>query len=313
MVRKKCLEAALFIAIAALLASGATLLFFKDKFSQIYHELKLTYLSRSLWRPTQKDYKQVSCPKNPVVIAYFGQSNSANFVFPRYEREIPGNLYQFDWRTGRCYEYKEPLLAADGLGGTTITHFATKLALKTRAPVLIAPFGQGGSSAFDWSDGFLASRHEAALEMMDRKKLKPVVFFWHQGEMGAGTPTNHRLGNRMDITPEQKSTEAYEIFLKRIIDKTRESYPDTYFGIALASLCKGKPHEPIRKAQMAVASANSKNFISADSDMIAGSGLRYDGCHISQVGAMKLSTEYYSSFFKEINNNHNLRKRIFGE
>ena len=109
------------------------------------------------------------------------------------------------------------------------------------------------------------------------------------------------------------TVEAYEIFLKRIIDKTRESYPDTYFGIALASLCKGKPHEPIRRAQRSVASANSKNFISADSDMIAGSGLRYDGCHISQVGAMKLSTEYYSSFLKEINNNHNLRKRVFGE
>ena len=198
------------------------------------------------------------------------------------------------------------------LGGTTITHFATKLALKTRAPVLIAPFGQGGSSAFDWSDGFLASRHEKALEMMARKKLKPVVFFWHQGEMGAGTPTNHRLGNRMDITPEQKSTEAYEIFLKRIIDKTRESYPDTYFGIALASLCKGKPHEPIRRAQRSVASANSKNFISADSDMISGSGLRYDGCHISQVGSMKLSTEYYNSFLKEINENPKLSKTLFG-
>ena len=310
---KKHLQAALFIAIAALLVSGAALFFLKDKFARVYHELKLTYLSRSLWRPTQKDYKEVSCPEDPVVIGYFGQSNSANFVFPRYDREIPGNLYQFDWRTGRCYEYKEPLLAADGLGGTTITHFATKLALKTRAPVLIAPFGQGGSSAFDWSDGFLASRHEAALEMMDRKKLKPVVFFWHQGEMGAGIPTNLRLGNRMDLTPEQKSTEAYEIFLKRIIDKTRESYPDTYFGIALASLCKGKPHEPIRRAQRSVASANSKNFISADSDMIAGSGLRYDGCHISQVGAIELSTEYYNSFLKEVNNNPNLSKSIFGE
>lgn len=310
---KKHLEAALFIAIAALLVSGAALLFLKDRFAQVYHELKLTYLSRSLWRPTQKDYVEVSCPEDAVVIGYFGQSNSANFVFPRYDKEIPGNLYQFDWRTGRCYEYKEPLLGADGLGGTTITHFATNLALKTRAPVLIAPFGQGGSSAFDWSDGFLASRHEAALEMMGRKNLKPVVFFWHQGEMGAGTPTNLRLGNQMDLTPEQKSTEAYEIFLKRIIDKTRISYPDTYFGIALASLCKGKPYEAIRTAQRSVASANSKNFISADSDMIAGSDLRYDGCHISQVGAMKLSTGYYNSFFREINKNPRLRKTIFGE
>ena len=310
---KKHLEAALVAAIAALLASGAAIFFFKDKFAQIYHELKLTYLSRSLWRPTKKDYNEVSCPEAPVVIGYFGQSNSANFVFPRYDREIPSNLYQFDWRTGRCYEYKEPLLGADGLGGTTITHFATKIARQTQAPVLIAPFGQGGSSAFDWSDGFLASRHEASLAMMARKKLKPVVFFWHQGEMGAGIPTNLRLGNRMDLTPEQQSTEAYEIFLKWIIDKTRESYPDTYFGIALASLCKGKPHEPIRRAQRSVASANSKNFISADSDMIAGSGLRYDGCHISQVGAIELSTEYYNSFFEEVNKDPNLSKSIFGE
>ena len=309
---KKHLEAALVAAIAALLASGAAIFFFKDKFAQIYHELKLTYLSRSLWRPTKKDYNEVSCPEAPVVIGYFGQSNSANFVFPRYDREIPSNLYQFDWRTGRCYEYKEPLLGADGLGGTTITHFATKIARQTQAPVLIAPFGQGGSSAFDWSDGFLASRHEAALAMMARKKLKPVVFFWHQGEMGAGAHTNLHLDNTEDLTHEQNTAEAYKIFLNRIINKTRKTYPDTYFGIALASLCKGIPHEPIRRAQRAVASTDTKNFVSADSDIVSGHTHRYDGCHFTQTGAMKLGNDYYNSFFKEAKKNDKLNKIVSG-
>lgn len=300
---KKYLERFLFALILVSLITGSTLFFFRDKARQAYHALKLIYLSRSFWRPTLKDYSEVSCPRNPLVVGYFGQSNSANFVFPRYDQKIPQNLYQFDWRTGRCYKYKEPLLGADGLGGSTITHFATKLALDTSSPILIAPFGQGGSSAFDWAEGFLASRHEAALEILDRKKLKPVVFFWHQGEMGAGTPINYEFSNAGKAGGDQDTSRAYEIFLTKIIDKTRKTFPDSYFGIALASLCKGKPSEAIRAAQRSVAAADSRNFVSADTDMVTGHAFRYDKCHISQEGAIIIGTEYYNSFLAEANKN----------
>lgn len=298
------------LAVAGAVASGAVLYTLKDRAKDAYHAIKYVYLSRSLWKPTIKDYVEVKCPEGAVVIGVFGQSNSANFVFPRYNKPIPGNLYQLDWKSGRCYKYKEPLLSADGLGGSTITHFATLLSQDTQSPILIVPFGQGGSSAHDWSDGFLAERHERVLEEMAAKNLNPVVFFWHQGEMGAGTPANFEAQIRVNASPESLAEKAYQTFMTRIIEKTRRYYPDSYFGIAHASLCKGKPYEPIRSAQRRVAQQDKKNFLSADSDQINGPTKRYDGCHFSQAGALELGLNYYTSFSRAIQQDPIVQRKI---
>jgi hypothetical protein len=284
------------VLMTATFALGVALIFFKNKIIRAHQIFEQIYLSGSFWIPTIYDYTETTCPEDALIIGYFGQSNSANSVFPRYGGEIPTNLYQLDWETGRCYKYKEPLLSADGLGGNTITHFATEIASGTNGPVLVVAFGQGGSSAFDWSDGYLAGRHSAVLEIMVRKKLKPHVFFWHQGENGAGTEADIQLGGSLKYKNEPKEEKTYEILLSRIIGKTRKKFPETYFGIALVSLCKGKYSESIRKAQRDVVSTNTRNFISADSDKKIGPSYRYDGCHISQEGAKVLGREYYNSY-----------------
>ena len=294
------------LAMAALMTATCTLsvafIFFQNKAIRTYQIFEQIYLSGSFWFPTIFDYTETTCPKDSIVIGYFGQSNSANSVFPRFRGEIPSNLYQLDRETGRCYRYKEPLLSADGLGGNTITSFATELARGVKGPILIVAFGKGGSSAFDWSHGYLADRHAAVLDIMVRKKLKPHVFFWHQGENGTGSQTDIHLEDSIKYKNEQEE-KTYENLLIRIIDKTRKIFPESYFGIALVSLCKGQYSESIRKAQRNVVSTNIRNFISADSDKKISPSYRYDGCHISQEGAKILDREYYNSFSKYVRQN----------
>lgn len=290
----------LYFAVITTFLAGGGLVVFREKLPSAYERLKLIYRSKSLWNPTMADYKEVICPKDAIAIGYFGQSNSANYVFPRYNHSIPSNLLQFNWSTGRCYEYKEPLLGTDGLGGNTFTYFASKLSRQTSRPILIVPFGKGASSAFDWSNGALAARHEAVMKMMAEKKLNVVAFFWHQGESGSGAPENFQFADTLNYTPEQRSSEAYKSFLNKIIAKTRAKYPNVHFGIALASLCHGITSKETTEAEGSVAYSHARNFVSAESDKIAGPINRYDNCHFSQEGSKTLGELYFDSFTKEI-------------
>ena len=91
------------------------------------------------------------CPQNYLSIATFGQSNSANSVTELSDLPIPSNLYQYDWKSQKCYFYREPLLGTSGTQGNAITYTATKLAKNYKKPILIIPFGVGGTSVMDLS------------------------------------------------------------------------------------------------------------------------------------------------------------------
>ncbi|WP_152669522.1 hypothetical protein [Synechococcus sp. GFB01] len=75
------------------------------------------------------------CPREHLAVASFGQSNAANSVRPAYYGlPIPANLLQFDWRSGRCFTYSEPLIGADGSGGNVITYLAVDLVRRSGRP-----------------------------------------------------------------------------------------------------------------------------------------------------------------------------------
>lgn len=223
-------------------------------------------------------YKKTSCPKGGIIIALFGQSNSANSVKPFSTTKAPDNLYQYDWISKQCFEYREPLLGAQGLAGNAITYTAKKIANGTSKPVLIVPFGLGGTSVLQWAHGFAANQHELALKNMKAAAISPNIFLWHQGESDIGI-----------------SKDKYLKALKIVLTRTKKYYPNSYFGIALASRCRTTPWEPTRQAQSEVAKNNEKTFISADSDKIYSREARYDKCHFSDRGAKELGSQYYSS------------------
>jgi len=270
--------------------------FVRDKFY-------LPLISSINQKKLEASYRQVLCPKGGIVLATFGQSNSANSVMPVASDVIPKNLFQYDWKTNKCYEYKEPLLGTTGNRGNVITHTASEIAQKTTKPVVVIPFGVGGTSVLEWAYGYLSYQQDIALASIKNSGLTPKVFLWHQGEQDARVSSPNTLKNIPPfVKPQSKDSlfgltrKSYADALQKVVDKTREYFPESYFGIALVSRCsRSNQWEPIREAQQQIAKANDKTFISADSDKIYSENTRYDKCHFSQEGAKKLGSKYYSS------------------
>ncbi|MCX5931248.1 MAG: hypothetical protein NTW83_05325 [Cyanobacteria bacterium] len=258
--------------------------------------------------PSLSDYRQLPCPADPLAIATFGQSNSANSVLPLEPLKIPVNLLQFNWRNGRCYAYREPLIATDGTGGNPLTPAVVALAASTQQPLVVIPFGRGGSSIADWAYGYLSHQHDVALKAMHQAGLRSPIVLWHQGESDAAAttppprrfedvppfsapdPGQFRLGTRQAD---------YEQALRRVIARTRSVFPDSRFGVAVASVCTvigSQAWAPVQRAQRQVAQSEPGAFLSADSDRIPTQRpYRYDGCHFAPAGARALSEQYLQS------------------
>ena len=258
-------------------------------------------------------YVEKPCPTSgALVVAYFGQSNATNTVQPAAQGPFPDNLLQYDWRSMKCFAYKEPLLGADRPFGNSITYAAIRMANDSSRPVVIAPFGYGPSSVLDWAYGQGAAQQRLVMKRLKESGLSPQVFLWHQGETDTTNEeiTDEALGELphferpnhnqryLDTMHFGLPRDLYEKALNVVVDRTLEAFPDTYFGIALASFapCIGANHvwQPVRDAQQAVATSHARTFISADSDQIPAED-RYDTCHFSDRGAQKLSDQYYRS------------------
>jgi hypothetical protein len=260
------------------------------------------------------EYVEKPCPRDEAFgIAYFGQSNSTNTVEPLADLPIPSNLLQYDWKSSKCFAYKEPLLGADFTRGNSITYAAVRIARESVNPVVVIPFGFGPSTILEWGYGEGAYQHRIVLDKLKESRLSPKVFLWHQGESDvpfAGVDESVLSEVPYFNRPDRPFTDnaihrvgiagsVYENALRDIVSTTLRAFPESHFGIALVSHapCLGSNEiwEPIRDAQKAVATSNLRTFISADSDQIRGQADRYDGCHFSDVGAKKLSEEYYRS------------------
>ena len=228
--------------------------------------------------PQSIEYKEVNCPASSFQIAYFGQSNSGNSVKTKSKINLPNNLYQYDWQSRKCYKYKEPLIGTTGYGGNVITYTAVKLSSEINKPIVIIPFGKGGSSVFEWAYGNLAFHHDLVLGNIKNYDLYPQLFLWHQGESDHGISQNK-----------------YKDALQVILDKTRNYFPKSSFGIALATRCQNKEWQPVRAAQQEIIISNKNTFMSADSDKVYNKKFRYDFCHFSNLGAQKLGDIYYES------------------
>tara|TARA_B100000965_G_C19565416_1_gene746627 strand:+ start:261 stop:1208 length:948 start_codon:yes stop_codon:yes gene_type:complete len=256
--------------------------------------------------------KEVNCPKDSLNIAYFGQSNSANSVIPKYNSAFPKNLYQFDWKSGKCFVYSEPLIGTESTGGNSITYAAIGLAEKyQQKKIIIMPFGVGRSSVMDWSDGYLSHFHDLVISKFKNSNLYPHFSLWHQGESDSKLDNSDKQNMTaiLDYSVPSSgefmmglSKESYKKSLKVVADKTLNAFPDSKFGIALVSRCVGKsPYIPVRRAQQELSMEDKRIFISADSDKIYGKKYRYDKCHFSDNGAREIGNYYLESILSEIN------------
>lgn len=279
-----------------------------------YYKVVKPLVDENYRRPDLAAYVEQPCPSNDAIeIATFGQSNAGNTVEPTADIPFPANLIQYDWKSGKCFEYREPLLGTDFTRGNSITYVAVRIANETKRPVVIIPFAFGPSEIMEWAHGVGASQHKIVMQQLKKSGLSPQVFLWHQGESdvpadGVDESILRKVPyfTRPDYPMKKNgqfqiglSKDLYQSALSEIVERTFESFPDTRFGIALVSIAPclkaNKVWEPLRQAEQAVADSDPRAFISADSDEIRDSGDRYDTCHFSAVGARKLSDQYYAS------------------
>jgi len=252
-------------------------------------------------------YAAIPCPPNAFTIAVFGQSNAMNSVRPLRPRQFPSQLVQYDWRSDRCYRYREPLLGAEGVDGNAISYAAEAVLNAKGGTVLVVPFAAGGTSVSGWNTGPLMHIHRLVLRRLLDRRIVPSVFLWHQGEADASTVEDQAIVRRLFAAPYFTSLRwdqlpissgYYSENLRQIVSRTYRAFPSTRFGIALVSRCDGdrRAGNPlVRSAQQAVALEDHRSFVSANSDAIDANGDRYDGCHFSEQGARKLAAQYAST------------------
>lgn len=262
-----------------ILISLFTLFFYLDKKNRISNE---------------NQYQKTACPKSPLAIAYFGQSNSANSVNKKSKLDIPDNLFQYNWKDNKCYMYKEPLIGASDIKGNTITPFAISLANNIENDVLIISYGIGNTNIESWSRGVNSLIHKTLLEKLKSKKIKIKLFLFHQGESDAFV-----VRNLSKIIEKSNYSKKYLFNLLEIIDQTRVYFPESHFGLSIVSKCYSpKPNNYITDSQKEATKLRENVFISADSDSIYGRKYRYDGCHFNFKGVEEIS-KMYSDTFKD--------------
>ena len=289
------------------------------KFTKTDSLLKGQIYNRNVLPSYYDEYKRTKCPKDPIVIGIFGQSNSSNSVkgFTSINN-IPNNLYQYDYISGNCFKYKEPLLPGGGQGNA-ISHMAVKLSSRTKKPIVITSFGESGSSVTEWSKKQLAVRQIKVIEQLKKQNWDPKVFFWHQGERDSRIELLSKypfskIADYIDLIPLKDkykikigiglNKKIYLNHLSTVIERLTTNFPSAKIGIALVSKChfnsilrNRSEWNEIRSAQRELSLVHQNIFISADSDKIYKEGDRYL-CHFTDEGAKKLSNEYYKTSIK---------------
>jgi hypothetical protein len=148
----------------------------------------IRYVDVTKFAPPARIERPCATPSaKTAVIVVHGQSNAGNFGSARYtSREAVDN---FDPFTGRCFAAADPLLGADGKGGSFATRLGDILIQAGRYDrVVVVPLAVGGISlsvlnteGADWITN--------AITKMNAAGLTPTHFLFQHGESDATLTT----------------------------------------------------------------------------------------------------------------------------
>jgi Carbohydrate esterase, sialic acid-specific acetylesterase len=212
-------------------------------------------------------------PSQHVMVALvFGQSNSANFgETPRKAKE---GIYNF--HHGKLYIAQDPLLGADGNGGSVWTRLGDKImAEDLYDAVVFVPLGVGSTQIARWkSDGDLHLRILEAIDELKTQQLPITHLLWHQGEQDAILKT---------------SKEEYKKMFLDMLSSIRNQGVNAPIYVSISTRCGKEWDREIQQAQGELVDRSKRIYTGPNTDLL-GSAYRYDGCHFSDEGLEQAAT-----------------------
>ena len=212
-------------------------------------------------------------PASRVMVAIaFGQSNAANKGNVLHKAGV--GVYNF--HQGTLYEAQDPLLGADGDGGSVWPLLGDKLIAAGRYDaVVFVSLGVSTTAVSQWrTTGELFPRLRNALNELQKVGLAPTHFLWHQGE----TDCRMRTGAKV-----------YKTNFLDMRDGLRKLGVNAPIYVCLASRCMKLPPSPsVRQGQRELIEEHSDIFAGPDTDVL-GFEYRHDGCHLSDKGQQKFA------------------------
>jgi hypothetical protein len=213
-----------------------------------------------------------------MVALAFGQSNAAN------AGETPGpeitGVYEYYRR--RLYRARDPLLGADGTGGSLWLPLAGKaLGSGSFDAVVLVPFAISTTEIARWAPG--GNLHDAliaTIQQAQRSGLRFTHLLWQQGEADA----------------QRGTTEAeYRKHFLAMLVAIRQLGVDAPIYVANTTFCsKARTSETIRRAQKSLIDERAGIRAGPDTDTLTFAE-RYDGCHFSTEGTEKAAQLWWQA------------------
>jgi hypothetical protein len=220
---------------------------------------------------------RIERPCEPVsgmtaIIVVHGQSNAANYGSARHTaREA---VHNFDSASGKCFAATDPLLGADGVGGSFATRLGDMLIQDGRYKrVIFVPLARGGASiAYLNNEG--AELITNGIARLKAAGLTPTHILFQQGETDAVLTT---------------TSEEYASLLHQLVQRFRAAGFDAPFFLSRSSKCDyNGPNNiaAVREGQLAAVNETLNIRPGPDTDTIGNDRRAADGCHMNEAGTL---------------------------
>lgn len=244
------------------------------------------FLSPRALFPFSATRTEIDCraiPRDRLMVALaFGQSNSANFGNQR--RKAQPGVYNF--HAGKCYQAADPLLGADGNGGSVWTRLGDKIVQQGLFDrVLFTSIGVGGTEVQRWAPGGdLHPRIITAIQQLTTAGFDITHLLWHQGETDADL-----------ATPKPQYQQHFLAMLERI----RAAGVQAPIYVSVASRCGDRlPQPSIQAAQRELVNPAQGILAGPNTDELDDTD-RYDRCHFSASGLNKAADLWLQALMRQ--------------
>lgn len=228
----------------------------------------------------------VECPSQDDRTAVFliaGQSNAGNYAGQWMTSEHGASIVNFF--DGRCYLAASPLLGNTGMAGEYWTGTANRLVRSGHyRTIVLVPAAIGGTPIARWSAGgdlnrmLLRTAQSAAAA-----GLTITHVLWHQGETDAAMGT---------------AEADYRSRFLSLVATLRSAGVTAPIYVSVATKCPEiAPYvedNPVARAQKALPGSAAGVHAGVNSDELLGPADRYDDCHLSRSGAVKMAEAWAS-------------------